>query len=80
MGADHPIEVDIGGIQQIEIVKGPSSILYSNGAIGGIINIVDNTIAKKDILENVFNFGFESQSVNDGDNFNLNYSGRVEWI
>jgi len=77
MGADHPIEVDIGGIQQIEIVKGPSSILYSNGAIGGIINIVDNTIAKKDILENVFNFGFESQSVNDGDNFNLNYSGRA---
>ena len=77
MGADHPIEVDIGGIQQIEIVKGPSSILYSNGAIGGIINIVDNTIAKTDILENVFYFGFESQSVNDGDNFNLNYSGKA---
>ena len=78
MGADHPIEVDIGGIQQIEIVKGPSSILYSNGAIGGIVNIVDNTIAKEDVLANVFNIGFESQSVNDGDNFNINYSGAVE--
>jgi len=78
MGADHPIEVDIGGIQQIEIVKGPSSILYSNGAIGGIVNIVDNTIAKEDVLANVFNVGFESQSVNDGDNFNINYSGAVE--
>ena len=73
MGADHPIEVDIGGIQQIEIVKGPSSILYSNGAIGGIVNIVDNTIAKEDVLENVFNLGFESQSVNDGDNYNIDY-------
>ena len=78
MGADHPIEVDIGGIQQIEIVKGPSSILYSNGAIGGIVNIVDNTIAKEDVLENVFNVGFESQSVNDGDNYNINYSGAIE--
>ena len=78
MGADHPIEVDIGGIQQIEIVKGPSSILYSNGAIGGIVNIVDNTIAKEDFLENVFNVGFESQSVNDGDNYNIDYSGSVE--
>ena len=78
MGADHPIEVDIGGIQQIEIVKGPSSILYSNGAIGGIVNIVDNTIAKEDVLANVFNVGFESQSVDDGDNFNINYSGAVE--
>ena len=78
MGADHPIEVDIGGIQQIEIVKGPSSILYSNGAIGGIVNIVDNTISKEDVLENVFNLGFESQSVNDGDNYNIDYSGAVE--
>ena len=78
MGADHPIEVDIGGIQQIEIVKGPSSILYSNGAIGGIVNIVDSTISKEDVLENVFNVGFESQSVNDGDNFNINYSGSVD--
>ena len=80
MGADHPIEVDIGGIQQIEIVKGPSSILYSNGAIGGIVNIVDNTIAKEDVLENVFNLGFESQSVNDGDNFNIDYSGSIEGL
>ena len=78
MGADHPIEVDIGGIQQIEIVKGPSSILYSTGAIGGIVNIVDSTISKEDVLENVFNVGFESQSVNDGDNFNINYSGSVD--
>ena len=80
MGADHPIEVDIGGIQQIEIVKGPSSILYSNGAIGGIVNIVDNTIAKEDVLENVFKLGFESQSVNDGDNYNIDYSGSVEGL
>ena len=80
MGADHPIEVDIGGIQQIEIVKGPSSILYSNGAIGGIVNIVDNTIAKEDVLENIFNLGFESQSVNDGDNYNIDYSGSVEGL
>ena len=80
MGADHPIEVYIGGIQQIEIVKGPSSILYSNGAIGGIVNIVDNTIAKEDVLENVFNLGFESQSVNDGDNYNIDYSGSVEGL
>ena len=80
MGADHPIDVDIGGVEQIEIIKGPSSILYSNGAIGGIVNIVDNTISKKDFLENVINIGFESQSVNDGDNFNFNYSGNVEGI
>ncbi len=77
MGADHPIEIDLNAIEQIEIVKGPSSILYSNGAIGGIVNVVDKTIAKEDILETSINVGFESQSVNDGDNFNINLSGDV---
>ena len=77
MGADHPIEIDLNAIEQIEIVKGPSSILYSNGAIGGIVNVVDKTIAKEDILETSINVGFESQSVNDGDNFNINLSGNV---
>ena len=68
MGADHPIDIDLNAIEQIEIVKGPSSILYSNGAIGGIVNVVDKTIAKEDVLETSINVGFESQSVNDGDN------------
>ena len=77
MGADHPIEIDLNAIEQIEIVKGPSSILYSNGAIGGIVNVVDKTIAKEDILETSINVGFESQSVNDGDSYNINLSSNV---
>ena len=32
------------------------------------------------MLENVFNLGFESQSVNDGDNYNIDYSGSVEGL
>ena len=77
MGADHPIEIDLNAIEQIEIVKGPSSILYSNGAIGGIVNVVDKTIAKEDISETSINVGFESQSVNDGDSYNINLSSNV---
>jgi outer membrane receptor for ferrienterochelin and colicin len=30
-------------LQQIEVVRGPASLLYSNGTMGGIINIVDQT-------------------------------------
>ena len=49
IGGDHINDVDLNDIQQIEVVRGPSSLLYSNGTIGGIINIVDNTIPKTDI-------------------------------
>ena len=39
LGPDHINDVDMNNIQQIEVVRGPSSLLYSNGSIGGIINI-----------------------------------------
>ena len=45
LGADHLNDIDLNDIQQIEIVKGPSSLLYANGTSGGIINVVDNCIA-----------------------------------
>ena len=51
IGADHKNEVDLNDIQQIEVVRGPSSLLYANGATGGIVNIVDNTIATSDVDE-----------------------------
>ena len=41
LGVDHLNDIDLNDIEQIEIVKGPSSLLYANGTIGGIINVVD---------------------------------------
>ena len=38
LGPDHPNDTDLNNVQQIEIVRGPSSLLYSNGGIGGIVN------------------------------------------
>ena len=38
---------------------------------------MDKTIAKEDILETSINVGFESQSVNDGDSYNINLSSNV---
>ena len=57
LGPDHPNDTDLNNIQQIEVIKGPSSLLYANGGIGGIINIVDNTISKKDFEGPQFNVG-----------------------
>ena len=65
LGADHPNDVDMNAVQQIEVIKGPSSLLYSNGAIGGLVNIVDDTIMKSDIETTQLKMGVENQSVND---------------
>ena len=85
LGVDHLNDVDLNDIQQIEIVKGPSSLLYANGTIGGIINVVDDCIAAMNFEIPEVKIGYETQSVNDGSSefvnlkrningFNINFS------
>ena len=78
IGADHPIDIDLNNIQQVEIVRGPSSLLYSNGTLGGIVNVVDNTITQEDFSEQEIKLGFEHNSVNDGDVHNISFSDNIE--
>jgi iron complex outermembrane receptor protein len=77
LGPDHVNDVDLNNIQQIEIIRGPSSLLYSNGTIGGIVNVVDNTIARTDFAESKFRLGAEAQSVNNGDSHDFSYQDNL---
>ena len=38
-GADHGLEIDQNGVERIEIVKGPASLMYGAGAIAGVIDL-----------------------------------------
>ena len=77
LGADHLNEVDMNNVKQIEIVRGPSSLMYSNGAIGGIVNVVDDTIAKQDFKERDLRLGLETQSANDGEVAQFSYKDNL---
>ena len=77
LGADHLNDIDLNDLQQVEIVKGPSSLLYANGTSGGIINVVDNCIAPDDFTKQEFIAGLESQSVNDGDSQYFNFKDNL---
>ena len=80
IGADHLNEVDLSNVQQIEIAKGPSSLLYASGTAGGIINIVDNAIPRTDLTDHVLRIGAESQTVNGGYSGTLSYSGNISGL
>lgn len=41
---DHAIPVDTLTIDQMEIVRGPMSLLYGSSAVGGVVNLVTNRI------------------------------------
>ena len=77
IGPDHPNDINLNNIQQLEVIRGASALLYSNGASGGIINIVDNSIARSDVEEASAYVGAESQSVNDGSGFSAGATGNV---
>ncbi len=43
-GADHGLEIDQYDPERLEIIKGPSSLLYGSDAIGGAIRILPPTL------------------------------------
>ena len=77
LGPDHANDIDLHNVQQIEVVRGPSALLYANGTSGGIVNVVDNTIARSPISESSLEIGAEAQSVNDGSAFSAIWQGNV---
>ena len=44
---DHAVTVESLNASQIEILRGPATLLYGGGAIGGIINVVNNKIPRR---------------------------------
>ncbi len=42
-------------IQQVEIIKGPSSVLYGGDAIAGVVNLISKAPAEKPVYDILFN-------------------------
>jgi hemoglobin/transferrin/lactoferrin receptor protein len=36
-----PALVDVNGVERVEVVRGPASVLYGSDAIGGVVNIIN---------------------------------------
>lgn len=61
-GADHAVAIDPAGAQQIEVFRGPSTLLYGSGAAGGVINVVTNRFSPESgdelRVDGAFSYGF----------------------
>ena len=47
LSPDHANGVDPIIAERIEVLRGPSTLLYGNGAIGGVVNVIDNRIPEQ---------------------------------
>jgi iron complex outermembrane receptor protein len=44
--ADHAVGLDPLAIERIEVVRGPASLLYGSGALGGVVNLITRDIPR----------------------------------
>ena len=63
MGADHGFAVLNLGIDRVEVIKGPSSLIYGADALGGVIYLADEPYANANKSEIKASTKFETNSL-----------------
>lgn len=51
IGPDHLVSTESSTVQQIEVLRGPATLFYGSGAIGGVVNMVDTRIPADNLNE-----------------------------
>lgn len=69
----HPLGIDEFGIENVEVVKGPASLLYGSDAIGGVINFIKESPAP--IGSIVGDYNLQMHSGSNGIVNNLGFKG-----
>ena len=49
LSPDHGVAVEAMLADSIEVLRGPATLLYGGGAIGGVVNVIDNRIPRAPI-------------------------------
>lgn len=44
VGPDHAVASEVSTAKQVEILRGPATLFYGSGAIGGVVNVVDRRV------------------------------------
>lgn len=62
-GDDHSLGINEMGIDRIEIIKGPASLLYGSDALGGVLNFINEKPAKVGYTEGDYVLKLFSNSI-----------------
>ena len=73
LSPDHAVTVDPMLADSIEVLRGPSTLLYGGGAIGGVVNVVDGRIprAPLDGVDGAIEYRYDDASDMDSGVFRL---------
>ena len=72
----HPLGIDEFGIDDVEIIKGPASLLYGSDAIGGVINFIKEKPAPVGSIVGDYNLQLFSNTLGMTNNFGIKGSSK----
>jgi iron complex outermembrane recepter protein len=72
----HPLGIDEFGIDDVEIIKGPASLLYGSDAIGGVINFIKEKPAPVGSIVGDYNLQLFSNTLGVTNNFGMKGSSK----
>ncbi len=85
-GEDHGLEIDPYAVRNVQIIKGPSSILYGSDAIGGIVLIDNSNIPLNDGIKSDLSLNTKSFNSSFGGSLHLSkrrkafyFDGRISY-
>ena len=73
LSPDHVVTIDPQLAEKIEVIRGPSTLLYGAGSVGGLVNVTDSKIPKT-LPENGYS-GNVGVRYNSGNDEKLAYAG-----
>lgn len=48
---DHAVAADLLAVDRVEVIRGPAALLYGGSAVGGVVNLIDQRIARQPLFD-----------------------------
>lgn len=71
-GSDHGLEIDQYSVDNVEVIKGPTSLMYGSDAIGGVIDMKNRKIPANNSLDGTLDLTGKSNNELLGASLSLN--------
>ncbi|QOL27209.1 TonB-dependent receptor [Thalassotalea sp. LPB0316] len=72
VGPDHVVSTETATATQVEVLRGPATLFYGSGAIGGVVNVVDTRVPTS--TDTQFDYRYAYNSVSDGNEGSFNFN------
>lgn len=72
VGPDHSVAAEASTAEQLEILRGPATLFFGSGAIGGVVNVVDKRVPTDTETRGEWLVSHDSVNLQNLASFNLN--------